>query len=162
VTGIDKKLAKRFEEFLQAGGAEILKTTNAWELARFKTANGICVVYQKANGKPSYSNEHAHNAYTAFHEKRKWTAGEIVERIRRKTVEELLIERDGNECFFCGLFFVNADASDRPTLEHLLSISDGGNNHLANLCLAHEKCNKDAASLSIVEKAKLREKRRAA
>lgn len=158
--GIDKKLAKRFEEFLQAGGAEILKTTNSWELARFKTANGICVVYQKANGQPSYSNEHAHNAYTAFHEKRKWTAGEISERIKRKTVEELLLERDGISCFFCGKPF--SKPLNPPTLEHLLSISDGGNNHLSNLCLAHESCNKDAANLSIVEKVKLRDSRRAA
>lgn len=161
MNGIDKKNAKKFEEFLQAGGAEILKTTNPWELARFKTANGICVVYQKANGKASYSNEHAHTAYTAFLERRKWTAGEISQRIKRKTVEELLFERDGHQCFFCGLIFLTTDPADRPTLEHLLSISDGGNNHLSNLCLAHERCNKEAANLSIVEKVKLREKRRA-
>jgi 5-methylcytosine-specific restriction endonuclease McrA len=161
MTGIDKKLAKKFEEFLQAGGAEILKTTNAWELARFKTANGICVVYQKANGKVSYSNEHAHNAWAAFYDDRKWTAGEISERIKRKTVEQLLIERDGNGCFFCSLDFGGGN-EHRPTLEHLLSISDGGNNHLSNLCLAHEDCNKAAANLSIVEKVKLRDKRRAA
>jgi 5-methylcytosine-specific restriction endonuclease McrA len=157
MTGIDKKLAKRFEEFLQAGGAEILKTSNPWELARFRSANGICVVYQKANGKVSYSNEHAHNAYTAFIEARKWTAGEISERIRRKTVEELLFERDGVKCFFCDLPF--SKVGNPPTLEHLLAISDGGNNHLSNLCLAHEECNKAAANLSIVEKVKLRDQR---
>ena len=158
MNGIDKKNAKKLEEFLQAGGAEILSTTNPWELARFKTANGICVVYQKANGKASYSNEHAHNAYTAYLERRKWTAGEISERIRRKTVEELLIERDGTYCFFCGEAF--SDTRGHPTLEHILSITDGGNNHLSNLALAHEDCNKEAASLSIVDKVKLREKRR--
>lgn len=157
--GIDKKNAKKFEEFLQAGGAEILTVTNPWELARFKTANGVCVVYQKANGRVSYSNEHAHHAYTAFLERRKWTAGEISKRIQRKTVEELLLERDGTQCFFCCKHF--SKPLNPPTLEHLLSISDGGNNHLSNLCLAHEECNTAAASLSIVEKVKLREKRRA-
>lgn len=154
---VDKKFAKSFEEFLVASGAEILKTTNAWEVARFKTCNGICVLYQNGRGKVSYSNEYAHNAYSAYVDKRKWTAGDIAERIKRKTVEELLLERDGSECFFCRCAFDNI--SSKPTLEHLLSISDGGTNHLSNLVLAHSECNTEAGNLAIIEKVLLREKK---
>lgn len=156
MTAIDKKLAKRFEEFLQGSGAEILPVTNAWELARFRSANGICVVYQSGKGKVSYSNEYAHDAFSAFTDKRCWTAGRIIERVRRKTVEQLLIERDGDKCFYCGDVF--EDDQLAPTLEHLLSRSHGGNNHLANLCLAHVSCNERAANLPIVEKIRLRDK----
>lgn len=161
MTGIDKRMAKQFEEFLAKGGAEILPPTNAWELARFKTSNGVCVVYQNAKHRVSYSNEHAHNAFTAWQENRPWTAGAISERIKRKTVEELLIERDGCGCFYCNTFDFSV-TSGKPTLEHLLSISDGGNNHLSNLVLACQPCNKEAGSLPIIEKVRLRERKQAA
>jgi 5-methylcytosine-specific restriction endonuclease McrA len=61
--------------------------------------------------------------------------------------------------FFCDHPFTE----DRPaTLEHLLSIAHGGNNHLSNLALAHGECNLRAANLSVVEKAKLRDELRTA
>lgn len=154
MTGIDKKLAKRFEEFLEAGGAEILETTNAWELARFRTANGICVVYQNQKGRISSSNEYASAAMNAFHSGALWTAGEVKDRIKRKRVEDVLLERDGNACFLCGADFT---PDSPPTLEHILSTCHGGNNHLSNLALAHGACNKEAANLSIVEKIRLRD-----
>lgn len=155
MSGIDKDIVKKFGDFLRKGGAEILDTTNPWEIARFKTVHGICVVYQSAKGKVSYSSEHAHNAFSAWQENRKWTASLTSERIKRKTVEELLVERDGPTCFYCGTANFS-DTDGKPTLEHILSISDGGNNHLANLALACEPCNRQVASLPIVEKIKYR------
>ena len=154
MTGVDNKLAKRFQEFLESGGAEILKETNAWELARFKTSKGTCVVYQNSKGRVSFNNEYAHEAYAAFSDKRTWAASAIKERVRRRSVEELLIERDGTSCFFCGASFID---EIKPTLEHLLSISDGGSNHMSNLVLACELCNFHAGSLPIVEKVALRD-----
>src|ERR1700740_1829662 len=49
--------------------------------------------------------------------------------------------RDGNNCFYCGVAIVGEDV----TLEHLLSEKDGGSWRLANLALAHKKCNELAA-----------------
>lgn len=159
MSGIDKKLAAKLEAFLEAGGAEILEPKNAWELARFKTAAGTHVIYQNARGGTSYSDENAHTAFTAFDEKRAWTASRPIERIKRRSVEELLIERDGAICFYCGGFDFSG-SEGKPTLEHLLSISDGGNNHLSNLVLACEPCNMEAARLPIIQKVKLREEKR--
>lgn len=159
MTGIDKKLAAKLQSFLEKGGAQILDPTNPWELARFRTDDGISVIYQNRKGGVSYSNEHAHNAYTAFNDDKKWSATKQKDRIKRKTVEELLVERDGATCFFCGTTDFTA-TNGKPTLEHLLSISEGGNNHLSNLVLACETCNKAAGSLPIIEKVKLRESNR--
>ena len=161
MSGIDKKMASAVADYLTRGGAEMLERTNPWEVARFRTCNGTHVIYQNAKGRVSYSDEHAHNAFTAWQDGRSWTAGDIKERIKRKTVEELLVERDGACCFYCGTFDFSA-SKGKPTLEHLLSISEGGNNHLSNLCLACEPCNKEAGNLPIIEKVKLREKRMAA
>lgn len=65
-------------------------------------------------------------------------------------------ERDGLECFYCGEPLDLADA----TVEHLLPLSLGGNNNDANLALAHQACNHDAGAMSIVEKVRLRDKKR--
>lgn len=157
MTGIDKKLARDFDVFLKAGGAEVLPTTNPWELARFKSNHGVCVVYQNAKGRVTYSNEHAHDAHSAFVDKRAWSACEVKDRVKRKTVEQLLIERDGENCFYCNALF---DPLVKPTLEHLLSIKHGGNNHLSNLALACKPCNEEAGHLPVIEKAKLRERKR--
>lgn len=65
--------------------------------------------------------------------------------------------RDGSNCFYCGDALENEDV----TLEHLLSEKDGGTSRLANLALAHKKCNELAADLPVVEKVLLRERLRA-
>lgn len=159
MTGVDKKIARSLQEFLAKGGAEILNTTNPWEVARFKCVHGVCVIYQNAKGKYSFSDENAHNAFAAWRDNGKWSAGAISGRIQRKTVEELIVERDGACCFFCGKADFSASGG-KPTLEHLLSISDGGNNHMANLVLACRPCNTEAGSLPIIEKVRLRERKR--
>lgn len=156
MTGADKSLSKKFQEYLLAAGADVLPVTNCWEVARFRTSTATSVVYQNAKGRVTYSDAQAHEAFSAYSEKRQWSAIEKVERVRRKTVEELLIERDGENCFFCNCLF---DTGTRPTLEHLLSIKHGGCNHLSNLVLACKPCNEAAGSLPIIEKVKLREAR---
>lgn len=67
-----------------------------------------------------------------------------------------LLARDGGDCFYCGL-----DLRDDVSLEHLLALADGGTWRLANLALAHRKCNELAADLAVVEKVRLRERLRA-
>lgn len=161
MSGIDKKLSAKLQSFLEKGGAEILPTTNPWELARFRAETGISVIYQNSKGRISYSDENGHNAFAAMQDGKKWTAAQIVKRIQRKTVEELLAERDGCQCFYCSAIVYGPSSEAKPTLEHLVAISDGGNNHLSNLALACEPCNTEAASLPVIQKVKLRETKRA-
>ena len=149
--GVD--LAKRLCEFLELGGAEILPITNPYELARFKTVNGTCVIYQNKKGNFAYSNEHAKVAAQHFLTGKPWSADKKHHRVQRLTVEAKLLERDGNCCFYCGVEFSEAIP---PTLEHILSVTHGGTNHIANLCLCCEPCNVAAGNLPIVDKIKLR------
>lgn len=154
----DEKLVEdRFNAFLQLGGAEMLLLTNEFEIARFKTVNGVCVVYRNKKGKFSFGNEFAKAAFDAFLGAKKWHASKMFVRTARAKVENKLLRRDGNECFYCGTVFTEEKP---PTLEHLLSIADGGNNHVSNLALCCETCNFAAASKPIVEKIKLRDQLR--
>lgn len=140
-------------EFLELHGAEILPVTNEFEQARFKTVNGTCVIYRNNKGAFSFSNDHAKVAFTAFMEDKPWNASKKHQRIMRKTIEKKLLERDGPDCFYCVRPFTEAFP---PTLEHFLSIQQGGNNHINNLALACEPCNLKAGSLPIAEKLKIR------
>ena len=148
---------RRLLEFLELGGADIIPQTNEYEIARFKTVNGVCVIYRNKKGKCSYSNDFARAAWEAFLGGKKWHASKMFVRTARTKVENKLLRRDGNECFFCGVTF-----SDEvpPTLEHLLSIADGGNNHASNLALCCEPCNKEVGDLPITQKIKIRDEKR--
>ena len=90
---------------------------------------------------------------------KRWLASVTHKRAPRQNVEAKLRKRDGDLCFFCGLPFTEENP---PTLEHLLSIAHGGNNHLSNLVLAHGECNMKADSMPVIEKVKLRDAMRAA
>jgi 5-methylcytosine-specific restriction endonuclease McrA len=154
-----KQAMKRpaLEDFLEQGGAEILPITNPWELVRFKTARGTHVVYNNAKGNKAYSDNHAQDAYRAYIDGKKWIAQEKVQRKSRKYLETAIRQRDGDDCFFCCRPFTDQAPS---TIEHLLAISSGGSNGMANLALAHESCNMLAADMSVAEKVRLRDKMR--
>ena len=66
-----------------------------------------------------------------------------------------MLERDGDTCFYCGKPLENY-----CTVEHILSISNGGTNSIENLVLSHDKCNREAKSLSCYEKMNLAVKNR--
>lgn len=147
----------KFITFLRESGAEVLETTNEWEIARFRTMNGVSVVYQNRKGKLSFTNE-AYEAYEKFQDKTIWTIHDKWQKKKIKLKKEIL-DRDPNECLYCGCGLTEESA----TLEHILSISNGGNNNLANLALSCADCNKAVGSWPITEKIKFREnKRRAA
>lgn len=150
-------LQTRLNEFLEVGGAKIMAVTNEFEVARFISANGTCVIYRNKKGVISYSNEHAEAAFQLFLRGKPWSATKVHNRVPRKTIEAKLLERDGDDCFFC---FVKFSEAVPPTLEHLLAINNGGNNHIANLCLACEPCNVEVGSMHIAEKMKIRERNR--
>lgn len=56
----------------------------------------------------------------------------------------------GSDCFYCG-----RDLGEDVTLEHLVPRARGGQNHIANLRLAHAKCNNFVGSMSLEAKARL-------
>ena len=74
---------------------------------------------------------------------------------RKRQLVPLVEARDGKRCFYCG----DPLGEDR-TLEHLLSLADGGTHHVNNLVLAHLKCNERAGDGPVMKKILLRENMR--
>jgi HNH endonuclease len=143
--------ADKFKTFLIKNGAQILEPTNEYELVRFKTANGVSIVYRNKRDVLSFTGE-AHDAFQAMEKKNAWTSEPRGLKEKREALK-IIIQRDGLNCFYCGCETSEANR----TIEHLLSVLHGGNNNPANLALACHNCNVAAGSLSIVEKILYRE-----
>lgn len=63
---------------------------------------------------------------------------------RKKDIRMELLARDGRNCFLCGTpvdFDAEPLSGDYPTIEHKSAKANGGTNSLANLALAHRRCN---------------------
>ncbi|MGB3290971.1 MAG: HNH endonuclease [Burkholderiaceae bacterium] len=148
-----------FERFIIDRGGEVLAPTSDWELVRFKTATSTAIIYTKASGAVTFYGG-AKGAWDAFLRGASWTAGNKTKRKKggQAVVIQGLIRRDGRECFYCGLDTTDEDAS----VEHVVPLNAGGTNHIANKVLAHKRCNSEAGHLSVIEKIKLRESKRAA
>lgn len=75
---------------------------------------------------------------------------------QKHRVRQRLRERDGDRCWYCfkvmDFTVVDASAKNRATLEHLRDRSRGGTNDIANLVLAHGRCNSSASVLTLPEK----------
>ena len=140
----------KFKTFLKKSGAEILEPTNPYEVVRFKTKNGVSVVYKGKRGY-SYTGE-ASEALEAMSKKSIWA---ILPRGMKEKREKLrlLIERDGHECFFCG----KETTDETRTIEHLLAITHGGNNSLANLVISCQHCNVAVGEMPIIDKIRYRD-----
>lgn len=65
-----------------------------------------------------------------------------------------LINRDGNRCYLC--LDVITSKTDM-TIDHLIPKSQGGSDDIANLRIAHGKCNNAKKDLSLEEYAVLQE-----
>lgn len=155
------KQIKSFETFLMKCGALVLPTTNEWELIRFRCDKGVGIIYQNKSGAETFCGP-AEEAWNAFIQNQVWSCINTKRRIKRIIVMDELLRRDGYECFFCGRKLENeGHPENAPTLEHLLAIASGGNNHISNLALAHQYCNSRAADMSLIDKIKLRESLRA-
>jgi hypothetical protein len=143
----------KFKEFLVNSGVEFLVTTSEWEVLRFRANGAIGVVYNNKRSDFTFVNE-AQKAYDAFMNNREYSNKIFIHKRQRASVlMRSVIERDGSQCFYCG----KALKDDDMTIEHLLSISSGGSNHLSNLAISCKPCNSEAGRLPIVEKVKLRE-----
>lgn len=69
-------------------------------------------------------------------------------------VRKEIRKRDGNCCFYCAYPFT---AEFPPTIEHLLPAATGGSDHVSNLVLACEICNKAVGAWDLIRKIKYRE-----
>lgn len=142
--------------WLRQCGADVLAPTNPFEVARFRARGGVHVIYTGRRG--IKANGFGSECLSAFEAGRRLSMGITTKpRTSLARLKAGLAERDGLECFYCGLFVSEADM----TIEHLVSRHKGGPDHMDNLVLAHEPCNKEADNLPLVEKIKLREKLRA-
>lgn len=149
-------LGRRLELFttwLAERGAEVLTPTNEWELLRFKTEKGTGIVYSNKLGHLTWMGP-ASEAYLAHVGNKSWRAVPKADRrLRSSVVCQALRERDGDDCFFCHLQV----AVEEESPEHLVSLTHGGPDHIANMALAHRECNRQAGHLSLMEKIRMRE-----
>lgn len=156
---------KGFLEWVESQAWTILSPTNEFEVLRYKShvydGNGekiagksqVHILWVKLNGNLTWSpatQEH----YRAFIEQIPYRAlvKKNTARVNRSLVAEIR-RRDGDDCFYCC-----TPCGDDATVEHLIPRKVGGGNSTHNLALAHQKCNGLAASMTLVEKVKLRDK----
>lgn len=140
---------EKFKNWLENKGAIVLPPTNQWEVVRFKTINGVSVVYTNKHGRLTFTGE-SDKAYEAYKNNKNWKA---VDRKRNvlKQKKAQIATRDGKKCFSC----LKKLGFDELTIEHLLSFSHGGSDNLNNLCLLCEPCNKEFGNLPITKKIEL-------
>lgn len=148
------KDAGKFKSWLTKRGAVVLDATNQWEVVRFKTVNGVSVIYTRQNGHLTFTGE-SEEAYKAYKANRVWKA---VDRKRQnlRARKARLATRDGKKCFCC-----NAKLGyDELTIEHILSFSHGGTDNDNNLCLVCLPCNKLLGNKPITKKIEMMMQRR--
>lgn len=145
-----------FEKWLVERGAELLTPTNEWELLRFRTEKGTSIVYTNKHGVLTWTNQAA-EAFLAHVGCKSWRAVRASQRrLKSSPVCQALRKRDGDACFYCHLTV----AVEEESAEHLVSITHGGPDHIANMALAHRICNSEAGHLSLMEKIRMREENR--
>lgn len=147
-----------FRAYVEAQGGEVLRPTNQWEVVRYRLSGLLHIVYTKANHHLTWTGSSADH-YAAF-EKGQPLLATPKDKLRpkqRASRRRLLMERDGETCWYCGRFL-----DDDVTLEHLVPQARGGSHGVDNLVLAHQRCNLDAGDLPLAEKIALRESTRAA
>lgn len=143
----------RFEAWLAARGAEVLVPTNEWELCRFRHGDSTAIVYTNKGGQLTWMGG-AGDAYYAYIRNASWRAAPATKRTSKSTpVCKALRQRDGDACFFCHLPVAVEDESP----EHLVAVTHGGPDHIANMALAHRECNAAAGHLPLMEKIRMRE-----
>lgn len=143
-----------FQAWLVARGAEVLSTTNEWEVLRFRTNEGVSIIYKKKHGTLTFTGESS-KVWNAYRSNGAWRAAPATKRkLKSSPTCVALRKRDGDACFYCHQPVEVVDES----IEHLVSITHGGPDHLANMVLAHRApCNANAGHLSVMEKIRLRE-----
>lgn len=145
-----KMKANEFGDWLSSVGAQVLEPTNAYEVMRFKAGDITSVIYRNKVGGVTHSGV-SKEAWEAFNTGKSWRAAPATRRKRMTPNIRTLRARDGDLCFFCQ----KVVGQDNESVEHLVSITHGGTNHISNLLLAHKTCNAKAGNLSAMEKIKI-------
>lgn len=164
-----------FAGWLAMGGSEIGVPSNPYEVLRYKsypdgaTKMMTSIVYRKETGQITWTGA-SFKHYRRFLDGLPMigqSAGKAKKALKAKPAKivkgmtktevtrEKLLERDGDQCWFCG----RGMGADK-TIEHLVPKSAGGKNSLANYALAHRACNAHAADMPLVEKIELRQRLR--
>ncbi|MGO8269221.1 HNH endonuclease [Rhizobium ruizarguesonis] len=157
---------EHFTLWLTDHGAEVLEPTSEWEALRVRTNTGTHIVHTSKQGDQKWPpalldivgiyNRNESVALAATRRKRKNS------KLRQQY--GALVQRDGSECFFCGEVVAPPGTPVPPeyevTAEHLVCVTHGGPDHLANKFLAHHLCNQKAGHLSAPEKIRLRDRMR--
>lgn len=150
-----------FKDWLIARGAIVDAPTSEWEVLRVRTCDGVHVAYRNKAGKETWP-EALMDIREAFEAGRSIPLSpDLKSRKRSRHLVDALVERDGLECWFCERGFLTADSRE-ITIEHLVPICHGGPNHMSNLVLACEPCNRTVGNMPVVGKVAFREERRAA
>jgi len=147
----------KFKKFLVNCGAQLLHETNEYEVIRLQTDKSVEILYRKQSGQLTWPPELI-KAYMAYRSggKVKWRASKR-KRVSRKRGAVLLLTlfaRDGRKCWYCNTPLTLETA----TVEHLLNICNGGNNHINNMTVACVRCNQRARNMCITSKVALRTK----
>ena len=149
---ITDKRKQAFCRWLVSRGAELLAPSTAYEIARFRCADGVSVVAATAKGDLYFSGNgyHIWDCYLKGSAWRAFPKGKREDKKGRSRLMATVALRDGENCFYC-----HKPLHEDRSLEHLLSITFGGSNHLANLVLAHKECNEAAGNKSVREKLRI-------
>lgn len=137
----------KFKRWLVKHGAVLLDPTNEYELVRFKTDNGVSIIYTNSKNRPPKMVGESREAYDAFLGNRPWKS---IHRDRANLSKKKagLAVRDGRKCFACW----DVLPLDKLTIEHILSFSQGGTDNDYNLCLLCGPCNGLMDNLPVVQK----------
>lgn len=154
---VDNLPVGKFKKFLVNAGGQLLHETTEYEVIRLQCDKGVEILYRKKSGLLTWPKELV-SAYLAYKSggTLRWRASrkKRVSRKRGTVLLKTLFARDGEECWFC----TKPLTLETATIEHLLNICNGGNNHINNQTIACSPCNQKASNMGITDKVKLREK----
>lgn len=142
----------RFKAWLEEHGSEVRVTATRFELARFTTDVGVGIIYLNRFGQITSWIGGADGAWDAYIRNGSWRAREATPRDRSKGRKAAdwrdLSHRDGPSCVYCGAALTQATAS----IDHVVSVTNGGPDNLANKVLACREHNAIGGALPLVGK----------
>lgn len=143
-----EKLGK-FVEYLLLNHCEMKKTESNFEIVRFHV-NGQdeCII-----GKKQFVDftKVALELWMGFLTNRNIKfkkPKELFQSDVRNSIFNLLSQRDGNGCVYCG----EEHTAETFTIEHFVPTSKGGANTLSNMLISCSRCNGNADTKTIMEK----------
>lgn len=149
-----------FKAWLIERGAIVDPPTNEWEVIRVRTIDGPFVAYRNAKGVQKWPGGLMEIKQAFINGEQIPLSPSLASRKKLRHLINDLSARDGLWCWFCEVGFLTPDSTE-ITIEHLCPKAHGGPNHVSNLVLACKRCNSEAGNLSIAEKVRMRDDRRA-